>query len=124
VTTAQDVMRIDASHLGPSDSVQQAAVVMRDSGIPQVLVCEADRLVGIVTRRAIVENCVADGRDSGSMPVSDLCRPTEAIVDVGDSLERALIVMAEHRVRGLAVLDEGSFVGVLAQSDVTRALLL
>jgi len=124
VVTAREIMQMDAQHVEPGDSVVMAARVMRETTLQQVPVCQAGRLVGVVTQSDIVTRCVADGGDPGMTAVSDLARQTIATVDAGDSLERALIVMAEHRVRGLPVLDGETFVGVLAQADVTRSLLL
>lgn len=122
VVTAREVMHSEAHHVQPGDSVVVAAQVMRDTSLLQVPVCEAGRLVGIVTQADIVTRCVADGWDPRTTAAGDLARNAIATVDVEDSLEKALIVMAGHRVRGLPVLDGETFVGVLAQADVTRSL--
>jgi CBS domain-containing protein len=125
VVTAREIMQTGAAqHVQPDDSVVMAAQAMRDTTLQQVPVCLAGRLLGIVTQSDIVTRCVAEGRDPSTTLAGDLVRRTTATVDVGDSLEKALILMAEHHVRGLPVLDGDTFVGVLAQSDVTRSLTL
>ena len=125
MVTAREVMQTGAAqHVQPEDSVVTAARVMRDTTLQQVPVCLAGRLLGVVTQSDIVFRCVADGRDPSTTLAGDLARKTAATVEVGDSLEKALIVMAEHHVRGLPVMDGDTFVGVLAQSDVTRSLIL
>ncbi len=124
MVTAREIMQVDAYHVEPHDSVVVAAQVMRDKRLLQVPVCDNGRLLGVVSQADIVTRCVAAGRDPGATRSSDLVRQTDAIVDVGDSLEKALIVMAEHRVRGLPVMDGDTLVGLLSQSDVTRSLTL
>lgn len=124
MVTAREIMQIDAYHVEPHHSVVVAAQVMRDKHLLQVPVCDNGRLLGVVSQADIVTRCVAAGHDPQTTSSGDLVRQTDATVEVGDSLEKALIVMAEHRVRGLPVMDGDRFVGLLAQSDVTRSLAL
>ncbi len=124
MVTAREIMHSDAYHVEPHDSVVAAAQVMRNKKIVQVPICDAGRLMGVVTQADIVTRCVASGRDPRETQVIDLVRHAQATVDVGDSLEKVLIVMAAHRVRGVPVLDGDTLVGILAQSDVTRSLAL
>lgn len=42
-------------------------------------------------------------------------------VDVKDSMQRALSLMKEHRIRMLPVLKRGKLVGVVSETDVKRA---
>jgi CBS domain-containing protein len=123
MVTAREIMRADDHHVTPADSVVAAARVMRDSALPQIPVCEDGRLVGVVSQRDIVTGCVASGRDPGRTCAGDLMRSSEAVVDADASIETALIVMAEHRVRGVPVLEGDTYLGVLAQDDATRSLL-
>lgn len=123
IITAREIMRVSDHHVTPDDSVVAAARVMRDCALQQIPVCESGRLIGVVSHHDIVTRCVASGNDPHGTAIGELVRYTEAVVDAGDSLETALIVMAEHRVRGVPVLDGETYLGVLAQVDVTRSLV-
>jgi CBS domain-containing protein len=123
MVTAREIMRAEDHHVTPADSVVAAARVMRDSALPQIPVCEDGRLLGVVSQADIVTRCVAIGRDPGQTCTGDLMRTAVAVVDADASLETALVVMAEHRVRGLPVMEGDTYVGLLAQVDATRSLL-
>jgi CBS domain-containing protein len=123
LVTAREIMRAGYHHVTPGDSVVAAAQVMRASALPQIPVCEDGHLVGVVSEADIVTRCVANGRDPGQTSAGDLMRAAEAVVDADASLETALVVMAEHRVRGIPVVDGDTYLGLLAQVDATRSLL-
>jgi CBS domain-containing protein len=56
--------------LGPRASLSEAARLMRVVGFGSVAVCEADRLIGILTETDVVR-AIADRRDPNSTAVAD-----------------------------------------------------
>jgi CBS domain-containing protein len=54
--------------------------------------------------------------------VASVMTPFPYSIDVADSLRRAGGLMVEHRIRHLPVLHGQTFVGVLSDRDVKRAL--
>ena len=124
MSTARDVMQADAHRVEADDSVLHTAQLMRDARLGLIPVCDKGRLVGVVTSTDIVTRCVAEGHDPQTTPAGQLAKTTQATVDAGDSLEKALVVMAQYRVRRLPVIDGEALIGVLSQGDVTRSLVL
>ena len=122
MTTARDVMRSDAA-VSRLDSVLAAAQLMANGHVPLVPVCDDGRLIGVLTQEDIIENCVAVGRDARSIFAGELAHDSAVTVAPEATLETALVLMAEHQVRRLPVVDEGRYVGVLAQGDITRSLV-
>ena len=66
----RDVMTPNPRTVSPSDTIQNAARIMRDEDTGAVPVVENGRPVGIVTDRDIVIRAVADGQLN--RPVSDI----------------------------------------------------
>jgi CBS domain-containing protein len=112
----------------PSDSVSQAARVMRRERIGPVPVVSDERtreIIGIVTDRDLAIKVVAESRDPNRTTVGDVM--THAIVVCGedDDVSTAIAAMEEYQIRRIPVIDQGGrIVGIISQADVaTRAYL-
>ena len=61
----KSIMRRPVTTVGPAASVRAVAALMKECGIGAVVICEAEKVVGIVTDRDIVTrylpNAVSDG---------------------------------------------------------------
>jgi len=101
--------------------VAYAAKMMRDEDVGLAPIVEGDRLVGTLTDRDIVTRVVAEERDPGSTPVSEIASSDPVTVDSQQTLDDALRLMAQHQVRRLPVVEpDGRLVGVVAQADIAR----
>jgi len=101
--------------------VGYAAKMMRDEDVGLAPIVEGDRLVGTLTDRDIVTRLVAEERDPGSTPVSEIASSDPVTVDSQQTLDDALRLMAQHQVRRLPVVEpDGRLVGVVAQADIAR----
>ena len=116
--TVEEIMTRDPRTTNADDPVIEAARIMRDDGIGDVIVIDDGRVGGIVTDRDIVVRGVADGRDLRSTPVRDLCTAGVEAIDPGASVEEALRRMREADVRRLPVVDGDRPVGILSLGDL------
>ena len=103
----------------PGQPVRDAAQAMRDHGIGAVLIAENGKLMGLVTDRDIVVRAVADGRDPGSTPVSEVCSPDLVTAMAGEDADVAVRRMRERGVRRIPVVDGKDLaVGILSIGDM------
>ena len=117
----RDVMTANPSTVEPNSTVVEAARVMKQADAGVVPVTESGRLAGMVTDRDIAIRVVAEGKDPTSTKVGEIASTDLVTVDPQQDLDEALRLMAQHKVRRLAVVEEdGRLVGVLAQADVAR----
>ena len=115
----RDVMTPSPHTIQSSESVMDAAQLMRKSDIGDVIVVEGNRLFGILTDRDIVVRVLAEGRDPGVTPVSDICSRELATVRPTDSVGTVVRVMREKAIRRLPVVEEsGEVIGVVSLGDV------
>jgi CBS domain-containing protein len=123
VATARDVMTPTSRHLSQSDSVAAAAVVMRELGVASVPVCDSDgAFAGVITYRDIVVGCVAAGWDPFSTSTRELVDNRALTVSADEPIESALLTMAMNHVRRVPVVDGGTLVGMLDDTDVAKSL--
>jgi CBS domain-containing protein len=102
-------------------SLAEAARLMRDQGIGDVIVVDGDDAEGIVTDRDIVIRGVAEGADPERTRLGQVISAELVSVAPDDSVERAIQLMREMAVRRLPVLEGGKPVGVLSLGDLAVA---
>src|SRR5947209_3472218 len=69
----RDVMTPEPIALPFDAPLTEAARLMRDQGIGNVLVTQGDRLCGLLTDRDIVVRAVAEGRDLRGTRLDEVC---------------------------------------------------
>ncbi|MEV0992189.1 CBS domain-containing protein [Streptomyces sp. NPDC049949] len=100
-------------------SLAEAARVMRDAGIGDVLVVDRGRLLGILTDRDIVVRALAEDRDPAETTVRAICSSDPLTVGPGDRVDQAVDLMRRHALRRLPVQAEnGELVGIVTLGDL------
>ena len=109
-----------------TDLVSEAARIMRREDVGPVPVINDNQhrhLIGIVTDRDLAIKVVAELRDPGKTPVSDVMTWTIVACRESDDASTAIKAMEEHQIRRVPVLDdEGKIVGIISQADVATRL--
>ena len=123
MTTARDIMTADATCAGADETLVEAARKMRDLDVGALSICGPDdRLAGMITDRDIAIRAVAEGKDPGTVKVSELADGKPVTIGADDSVEEALATMSKHGVRRLPVIDGQKLVGMVSQADVAKHL--
>ena len=114
-----DVMTKNPRTLDADSSIADAARMMLEQGIGDVLVMRNHRFCGIVTDRDIVVRAIAHDRDPNQTRLEEICS-SEVLVTVRpeDSAEEAMQRMKEHSLRRLPVIDAGLPVGIVTLGDM------
>jgi CBS domain-containing protein len=116
--TVRDAMTPNVRAAAPTDSLADAAQIMKEENVGSLPVVEEGRVIGILTDRDIVVRAVAERVDPQSVYVSDVASRELVTVEPDQDLDEALALMAQGQVRRLPVVEGGRLVGVLAQADV------
>jgi CBS domain-containing protein len=113
------IQRIRRSGIGvpPDRTIADVARLMERSGIGLVAVLDGDELVGVVTDRDLVRRGIAMNLPMDSRVDAVMSSPVRT-VDADVDLRAAYDVFRLHRVRRLAVVDRGRFVGILSLDDL------
>jgi CBS domain-containing protein len=118
-------MTVDPVCCLPTDTVEEAAQIMKDEVVGSVPVVESHetrRLVGIVTDRDLTVDVLAEGR-SGTTTVESVMTGMLATCRADDDVECALELMGEYQVRRIPIVDDqNQIVGIIAQADVATRI--
>jgi CBS domain-containing protein len=117
----KEVMTERPITLDKDASLADAARLMRDQGIGDVIVVEGEDAEGIVTDRDIVIRGVAEGADPNTTRLGQVISAELVSVAPDDPVERAIELMRERAVRRLPVLESGKPVGILSLGDLAVA---
>ena len=112
----RDVMTSNPRTVSPSDSIQNAARIMRDEDTGVVPVVDNGRPVGIVTDRDIVVRAVAEGELN--RPIRDIVSGEVVTARPDMSTKEAAKLMSEHQVRRLPVVENNRLVGIVSIGDL------
>ena len=116
--TVEEIMTRDPRTVNADDPVVEAAGIMRDGDIGDVIVLQNGEVGGIVTDRDIVVRGVADGRDPQSTSVSEVCTTGIETIEPSASVDDALRKMREADIRRLPVVEGGKPVGIISLGDL------
>ena len=112
-----EVMTPNPRTVGPSDSIQSAARIMRDEDTGVVPVVDDGRLCGVVTDRDIVIRAVSDA--DWEATVDDVVSDDVVTCSPDMSTSEAAELMGEHQVRRLPVVDDDErLVGIVSLGDL------
>jgi CBS domain-containing protein len=121
--TLRDLMTPDPVVLDANDTVGDAALVMKQRDIGDVLVRADDgKLYGIVTDRDMVVRCLAEAVDRpASKRLADICTREVTALPPEAPVGEAIRVMEEHAIRRLPVVEDGEPVGIVSLGDLAIA---
>ena len=106
--------------IAPHRPVFDALVVLAEYEIGALMVLEGEKLVGIFSERDYAREVVLKGKSSKTTAVSEVMTADVISVKLGDTVEQAMTVMTEKRIRHLPVLDNGKVVGMLSIGDLVK----
>jgi CBS domain-containing protein len=116
--TVEEIMTREPRTVNAGDPVIDAARIMRDDDIGDVIVVENGNVEGIVTDRDIVVRDVAENRDPASTPVREVCTTGVEALEPGASVDDALRKMREADIRRIPVVEDGRPVGIVSLGDL------
>lgn len=115
-----EVMTNELATVPPDTTVAEAAAIMRDRDIGDVLIVENGKLRGIITDRDLALQVLAEDHDPQSATVDDFMNKDVVTGDASWNLDRAAKTMAKYQVRRLPVVDDGRLVGIVSLGDIAR----
>lgn len=117
----KEAMHKGASWVTPETPVRDIAALMKKEDIGSVPVGENDRLVGMITDRDLALRALQDGADPMTLKARDVMTKGIVYCRTDQSIEDAIHLMEDRRVRRLPVIDDDKrLVGMLSLGDVSH----
>jgi len=122
MSQVRDAMVPDPGTLDAAASAQEAGERLSDPAVRAVLVADDGRLVGVVTRKTLVQEIVATGRDPRATQLRDIAEPPLFTLDASTNLDDAYQALEEHDLERVPVVEDGRLVGILSRTVLQRRL--
>jgi CBS domain-containing protein len=122
VTTVREAMITDPRVCGADATAQEAGEALARPEVRAVFVCDEGRLVGVVTRKTLVREVVATGRDPGTAALSEIAEEPHWTIEADMPVEDAFHFLEEHDAERVPVVKDGRLVGVLSRELLQRRL--
>jgi CBS domain-containing protein len=122
VTLVREAMLIEPRSLGVEATAQEAGELLANPDVRAVFVCDEHRLVGVVTRKTLVREVVAPGRDPQSTPLGEIAEEPHYTIEATSPAEEAFRFMEEKDAERVPVVENGRLVGVLSRVVLQRRL--
>ena len=114
------LMRTTMETISSERTVLEAAQAMAEKRIGSLLVLEAGEMVGIVTETDMVRKGIASHLPASSTRVGAVMNYPLIKIDINRTVRDASRLMAEQRIRHLAVTEENKVVGLLSVRDLVK----
>jgi CBS domain-containing protein len=103
----------------PMQSIQDAALKMRDHHVGAIVVVDEGRPVGIVTDRDIVLRGIVGDRDPRTTPIRDIMSRNPKVLRSDERIDEAVGSIRAAGVRRLPIVDgHGTPIGMVALDDL------
>jgi CBS domain-containing protein len=119
---ARDAMVPEPLALEVSANAREAGEVLSRDAVRAVLVTDDGRLAGVVTRKTLVREVVATGRNPAETPLGEIAETPNATIDSAMPLDEAFSFLEQQDYERVPVVEDGRLLGVLSRSVVQRRL--
>lgn len=123
VKTILDTKGHEFWSVSPNASVYEAIQMMAEKEVGSVLVIENGKVQGIVTERDYARKVVLEGKSSPDIPVTEIMTAQVLCTHPEQTIEEAMALMTEKRVRHLPVVTNGQVTGVVSIGDLVKAVI-
>ena len=123
MTLVREAMVTEPASLEVTASAQDAGELLARPEVRAVFVTRDEQLVGVVTRKTLVREVVAAGLAPATTPLGEIAEAPYLALDGEQEVEEALVLMEEHDLERVPVVEEGRLVGVLSRVVIQRRLV-
>jgi len=107
--------------VAPDLTLAAACSQLETCRVGALMVCDGDRVVGVISERDVVRSIATDGTASLARPISAYMTRDVIFADPGESVATVMGRMTDRRIRHLPVLREGRLAGVISIGDVVKS---
>ena len=110
----------DVIQLDGGATVFDAVKAMVKANVGALLITEGEKITGIFTERDYLRRIAVEGRRSRDTIVSDVMSSPVLVVTRDTTVEEAMALMTDRRIRHAPVVDEGALVGMISIGDLVK----
>jgi CBS domain-containing protein len=119
--TVKDLMTKNVVTIDEDKTVAEAAGLMAEHDIGDLVIMHNNSPVGIVTERDFVRRVLAEGK-SRNIKVSEVMTTPLKVIDPEAPIKEAARRMVNRRIRRLPVIKNNKLVGIITTADFAKHL--
>jgi CBS domain-containing protein len=109
--------------ISPQATVFEAIQFLAQKNIGALPVVEGDKLVGIFSERDYTRKVALEGKSSHTTKVLEIITTNVATISPHDTVEDAMRLMTENRIRHLPVMEDGRMIGFVSIGDMVNCII-
>lgn len=106
--------------IAPDLSLEDACRELDRLRVGALMVCDREKVVGVLSERDVVRAVARDGQAALSKPISAFMTSEVVFAAPGETVAILMGRMTDRRIRHLPVLREGRLAGVISIGDVVK----
>jgi len=116
----EDVMTMDVITIDENASVKEAADLMNQHEIGCLIAVRKGRAIGIITERDLLKRVIVEAKNAKKTKVSEVMSTPLEVVEPSTSLEEALQLMFQKKIKKLPVVYKKRLLGLVSLTDIAR----
>jgi len=113
----RDVMNRNVITASEDINLKDAAKKMYNNKIGSLVIVRKNKLGGIITQTDVIR-AISEDREIETTLVADIMNKNVITVEPSKTIEEAVNLMTEHKIKKLPVVDGGKLVGIITASDI------
>jgi CBS domain-containing protein len=109
--------------ISPHATVFEAIQLLAQKNIGALPVVEGNNLIGIFSERDYTRKVALEGKTSQATKVREIITTNVATISPQDTVEDAMRLMTEKKVRHLPVIEEGRMIGLVSIGDMVNCII-
>jgi two-component system, LuxR family, sensor kinase FixL len=118
----KDLMISEVATCEAEQTVAFAATRMADDGISSLIVVDQTGVIGIITEKDFLEKVVAKGKSAIDVNIREVMSSPVITVSPEMTVIEASKVAQDRHVKRMPVVEAGTLVGIVTQTDLIRVL--
>ena len=106
--------------IAPETPLTEACRELESHRVGALMVCEDDRVVGILSERDVVRAVARDGQGALERPAADYMTRQVVFAEPAETVAILMERMTDRRIRHLPVLRDQRLAGVISIGDVVK----
>lgn len=105
------------------DTADKIALIMKDKGVGSVFIYENDDLIGLITKRDLLERVLVDCLNPCEVIAGDIVTKNLITISKDIFIPDCLKLMYKHKIKRLPVIDNdnGKLIGIITSYDIIAA---
>jgi CBS domain-containing protein len=117
----KEIMTKNVITIDSDASALDACFLYKEKKVGSLVVTKGENCIGIITERDLIERTMCQQRQPKHTPVHEIMSNDIKVVHVLDTVEHALKIMTQYKIKKLPVVSDQKVVGIVTITDIAKA---